>query len=191
MKYIETIKIVNGIPMNIDCHADRMRSTSGLMMPEIVVPDSFCDNVIKCRILYDSEISEISFSAYTTPKIRSLAIIESPDIEYSKKYADRRSIDNLFNKRGAKDDILIVRNGNISDTSFCNVVFESPDGLFTPDTPLLEGTKRSMLISADIIRPCRITINDLWRYNSAHLINAMLDLEDNVTVRISNIQILH
>ncbi len=60
----------------------------------------------------------------------------------------------IFLCKKTADDIIITKNGNITDSSFSNLVFESSDGaLFTPETYLLEGgTKRKFLLKNGIIR---------------------------------------
>ena len=86
--------------------------------------------------------------------------------------------------RDEADDILIVVDGYITDTSFCNVVLANDEGLFTPDLPLLKGTQRAFLIDEEIIRPRAIHINDLQLYHKVKLINAMIGL-DNPSTHIS------
>ena len=77
------------------------------------------------------------------------------------------------------DDVLIVKNGFVTDTSFSNVVFRQDDRLFTPDTFLLNGCKRQELISKGTIEERKISLDDIKSYQCCYLINAMLDIEDN------------
>lgn len=128
------------------------------------------------RIIYDeNEIKEVTFSHYKQPKIETLKLIECSNIDYHFKYEDRSKINELMLQKEDCDDILITRNGEISDTSFCNVVFQNNEGLFTPDTPLLKGTKREYLLNKGIIKERRITIDALQKYYNIILINAMVD----------------
>ena len=62
--------------------------------------------------------------------------------DYSFKFSNRKAIDDLLKFRNGCDDILIVRNGLITDTSYSNVVFRKDNMYFTPNFPLLNGTKR-------------------------------------------------
>lgn len=51
--------------------------------------------------------------------------------------------------------MLIVRDGWVTDTSFTNVVFEDAGGgLYTPETCLLEGTRRQSLLDEGRIQAC-------------------------------------
>ena len=77
----------------------------------------------------------------------------------------------------------------VTDTSFCNVVFQNEEGLFTPEHPLLKGTKRALLLDEKRITTRRISVNDLQNYHMAYLINAMIDLENPTTcIKIENIK---
>lgn len=189
--YIETIQVKDGVFINTDEHRSRMLRTIGKehALPT-EVPPTYRHGTVKCRVLYDKiTIREVTFTPYTLPSIKSLQIVECTEIDYHNKYADRSELNALMKQKGTCDDILITQNGAFTDTSFCNVVFENEEGLFTPDTPLLCGTKRAFLLKKGVLRERRITPSDLPLYNKIHLINAMIDLEDKVT--ISSLQIIN
>ena len=121
--------------------------------------------------------------------IQSLAIIENNTIDYAYKYHNRAAINELVAKRGGCDDILIIKNSLITDTSFTNVVFKDFDGtLYTPSSNLLAGTKRRKLLDAGIIYERDIHVKDIQSYAGIYLINAMIDIEDRVFVDINAIK---
>lgn len=185
MRLIETIKIVNCRCLNIDYHSSR----AGFTIPMPVIDNEFEHGVVKWRIVYGDELPiESKMTHYIKPQISSLVIVDGGSIEYSKKYENRSEIDKLKALKGNCDDVLIVKNGFVSDTSFCNIVFENRHGLFTPSTPLLKGTKRQKLIDEGVISECCIRIEDISKYSRAYLINAMIELEDNVMIQIENIK---
>ena len=173
---------------NFKYHADRAFQTSGICLPFPQVPEDKQLGVLKCRIVYDTEVSLIEFMPYMVPHIQSLKVVEASSYFYDKKCTDRSCINQLYQQMGQCDDILIAINGLIADTSFCNVVFENENGLYTPAHPLLKGTKRALLIDQTIITPCHITLDDLKHYSHVRLINAMIDL-DNPTTRFNTSQI--
>lgn len=185
MKYIETIKIENGEFCNIEYHLRRMHRTIGKTYNLITeVPEEYQHGIVKYRVLYDeNNIAEVTFSHYKQPKIETVKLIECNDIDYALKYADRSKINELMLHKGDCDDVLISRNGMITDTSFCNVIFQNDEGLFTPDTPLLKGTKRDYLLEKGIIKERRITIDVLQNYHNLILINAIMDDIKNVNIR--------
>jgi len=141
----------------------------------------------KCRILYDSEIKKIQISPYNLPEIRSLKIVEDNNIQYAYKYKNRDAIDQLVSLRKNSDDILIIKNGFVTDTSYCNIVFIKDDKLYTSNTPLLKGTKRAKLLKEGKIIEIEIKPTDIKLFQKAYLINAMIDLEDNVEISINKI----
>ena len=68
------------------------------------------------------------------------------------------------------------------------MVFENRQGFFTPDTPLLEGTKRQKLLGNKIIIETAISLENLHTFDKVYLINAMLDIEDQEGIEISKIR---
>jgi 4-amino-4-deoxychorismate lyase len=79
--------------------------------------------------------------------IESLKLVEDNTISYRHKYSDRSHLLELMNMRGDCDDILIVKDGYITDTSFSNIVFFDGDKWVTPARPLLRGTMRESLLT--------------------------------------------
>ncbi len=188
MNYVETIKIDNGRVCNYNYHQARARETTGIVLPELIIPEQYRIGVMKCRVVYDRAISLVEFMPYTLPHIQSLKIVHASHYFYDRKSTHRNEINILFEQRGACDDILIAINGMITDTSFCNTVFVSDDGLFTPQAPLLKGTKRASLLERGIIRERCISVEDIDKYKYVKLINAMIDLEhEKTTISCDNI----
>ncbi|MBE9488343.1 MAG: aminotransferase class IV [Bacteroidetes bacterium] len=187
--YIETIKIENGIVRNLEFHNKRVINTIGKtinLTPDI--PEEHKKGVVKYRVVYDiNGIKEISFSPYTIKKIRTLKIVENNDIDYSKKYENRSSLNSLLEKKETCDDIIIVKDGFVTDTSYCNIIFKNEKGLFTPSTPLLCGTKRAFLLKEGIITEKDIRSEEIKEYQHIILINAMIELTDNITIDKNNI----
>ncbi len=183
MNYIETIRIDDNVVQNICYHTARMGQNTSATLPSLEQLNPHTSGRVKCRILYDaSAIDTIEFLPYTLPTINTLRIVEASDIIYDKKYLDRGGLNDLFAMRGGCDDILISRGGLITDSYFCNVIFRRGEELYTPDTPLLAGTKRQRLIDEGVVRTCRIRRDDVATYDAIHLVNAMIDLADKVCV---------
>ena len=88
------------------------------------------------------------------------------------------------------DEILIVRDGAITDTSYSNVAFFDGRKYVTPDTFLLNGTRRQYLLGTGVLTECRITPSDLGGFERVVLINAMLGIEDDLAVPIERIRAL-
>jgi len=121
-------------------------------------------------------------------QIKSLKLVEDDKIDYRYKFADRQHLGRLFERRGDCDDILIVKNGCITDSFTANVIFSDGSRWWTPDTPLLAGTMRAKLLKEGKISECRITPNGLNKYLKAGLINAMQDIDNMPVIAIDRIR---
>lgn len=193
---IETIQVKNGVLQDINYHKQRFRKTRMKIFgckPDIDLSDfvlltpELKNGLYKCRVTYDSQIRNVEFESYKPKTIASLKIVHCNTIDYKYKYKNRSDINELYKRRKKCDDVLIVKNGYITDTSFCNVLFFDGKDWYTPSTPLLEGTKRQKLLEKNIIKEKGIKVSDLRQFRSAMLINAMLDFDLCRTIAIANV----
>lgn len=188
-QFIETIRVENGLPFNLEAHLDRMRHTRAhffniahpISRADIMPFVSPIDGIAKLRFLYDgTDIYEPTCTPYTPRQVHTLKAVESNNIEYAFKHSDRHALNQLLSLRGKCDDVLIVKNGHVTDTSFTNVAFFDGCQWVTPDTPLLAGTRRQHLLETGKIKARPIAIEDLVRYTHVALFNAMIDLGEIV-----------
>jgi 4-amino-4-deoxychorismate lyase len=202
---LETIKIENGEIRNLEYHNRRFNSSrresfgsAGEMDAGadndidlgsvITIPSELGSGVFRCRVLYRREIVKIEFLPHEDRMVKSLKLVHSDDIEYSLKYADREFLKSLFELRENCDEILIVKNGFITDTSISNIVFRLPDGSWiTPDTPLLNGTMRMNLLEAGRITEAPIRPGDLGGFTGARMINCMMGLDTGPVIEMNRI----
>lgn len=194
----ETIKIVDGIPQDLDYHQKRFersyfqmyRYLPKLNIPKILdVPDTFAVGKVKCRFCYNKLEFAFSFQKYFPKKIESLRLVHNNKINYALKYTDRSQLDLLLKRKEDCDEIIIVKNGFITDTSYANLVFCDGEEWFTPAKPLLAGTKRDKLLQNNVIQERSITVKDLPGFSKLKLINAMLDFEEQPMIDISALKI--
>lgn len=193
---IESIKIKDGVIFNLPLHQRRMNKArkdlcecrSEIVLADLInIPLQYKTGLIKCRIVYGKEIQQIQFTPYRFPSIHSLQIVHEDKLNYAYKLADRSAITTAYDKRGNADDILIIKNGYITDTSFCNVLLLKENKYFTPKTYLLNGVKRQQLLQEGKIIEIHIAPAQLKYYESIHLINAMIDIEDQININVRNI----
>lgn len=192
--FLETICILHSEIQNRQGHEERMQRTAdhfGFNTPTLpdlkkLLPQELWNTKVKCRIIYHHTIEEISFERYIPKKITSLKLIEA-SIDYSFKLADRKSLNTLLAQKDNCDEILITRNGFITDTSYSNVVFSQGKHYYTPESTLLNGTKRQKLLREGKITEKRIDRNSLLEYDRIYLINALLDIEDGISLPVINI----
>lgn len=203
-RYIETIRLENGLFHLLDLHQQRLTATvREIYGDEIIVPDIKTtlsaiadipvDGIYKCRIVYDTEIREIEFQPYTRRTVRSLKVVEADtDIDYHLKSCDRSALTSLASLKGDCDEVIILRDGLVTDTSYTNLVFHSDTGLYTPRTPLLKGVMRGSLLNQGIIHEIDIRPEDIHPDNplgitGVSLINAMLPMGSAPVIPVSEI----
>jgi len=195
-QFIESIRIENGVIGLLDYHNDRFNATRKLffcvedewdLKHFIHIPEKYKKGVVKCRIVYDLEIVNVQFSVYRPQRISHLKLQET-SINYAYKSTDRSQLEELKNLALPADEVLIVKNGKISDTSFTNIIFSKNGLWFTPDSPLLEGVRREYLLNIGRIEEHEIYPADITNFESFMLINAMLDFDENRVLPIQNIQ---
>ena len=196
MRFIETIRITDGVMDNLFYHQERMLCTSTTVfgqpidfeLSKISIPVEYRQGIVKCRVLYDNRIQEISFQHYQFRTINLLRLVDGKDIVYSLKSEDRTGLNQLYSGRGGCDEILIVKDGLLTDTSFSNVVLQDSNGLFyTPDTFLLNGTRRQQLLHDGHIQETPIPVDDLKLYEWIYIINAMIRLEDKIRIPVTQV----
>ncbi|MEZ4953811.1 MAG: aminotransferase class IV [Saprospiraceae bacterium] len=196
MLLLETIRTCNRRIENIHWHNERFNKTRKELFGEaekidlkkiIKIPADLPRSVHKCRILFNAEIQKIEFIPYQIKKIKSIELIIDDNIEYPFKYADRSALLNLKNKSLA-DEIIIVKNGLLTDTSYANLVFYDGEKWLTPATPLLPGTMRAKLIAQGKIREENIKPTDLRFFKKLKLINAMLGFGNSPEIEIGKIK---
>jgi 4-amino-4-deoxychorismate lyase len=169
----------------------------------ISIPDYVDNSVFKCRILYGKSVESVTFEKYIPKKVETLRLVDFSIAEtfledirnsekgrslvfdnYKYKYQNRELLNYLLNCRNDADDILIVKDGYLTDTSFSNIVLFKNGIWYTPDTFLLNGTCRQRLLHDKKIKEISISVDDLDDYDEIRLINAMIDIEQARIVKI-------
>lgn len=142
----------------------------------------------RCRFVYDANgVHKVEIIRAARRNIRSLQCVHADDFDYSHKFADRLRFD-LLNQNIKTDDILIIKNGFLTDTTYANIVFRDKSGhWFTPSTPLLAGTKRAQLLAENKIKAVDLRPKDISKFVEVRLINATTDLENSPKILINNI----
>jgi 4-amino-4-deoxychorismate lyase len=197
LQLIETVCWENGEFQRLALHEERMHRSMhhffGLtghphLSDVLKIPVSIMDQKVKCRITYSDKLEKVEYDPYVLRTVRSLKLLQDDSVDYSFKLINRDALNRLFELRGDSDDILIVRNGLITDSSYANVVFLKEGVWFTPESPLLQGTKREYYLRNGQIRTMPIHPDDLTQFEEARLINAMLSIEDVDPILITNIR---
>jgi 4-amino-4-deoxychorismate lyase len=91
------------------------------------------------------------------------------------KYEDRSEINALLEKHPEADDIIIIKDALVTDTSIANLCFFDGTHWLTPKRPLLHGTCRQRLLQTQKILPADIDYRSLKDFSKIAIMNAMTD----------------
>ena len=199
-QFVETIKIKNGKALALPYHQARMERTirrffpSFTSFPSIASADINLSSLIspkeemdfyKARVVYGAQgVEAIEYAPYKMKEIHSLKVVEDDSIDYTYKSTDRSALNALVAQKGDCDEIIIVKNGLITDTSFTNLALFDGNNWLTPKHPLLLGTKRAQLLEAGIIEEAELTLEDLRKTEKVSLFNAMIDFGEREVTEI-------
>ncbi len=180
--FLETIKVEDGKLFHLEYHQKRYESvlsslhvTAFQNLQSLLHPPQ--KGLYRCRVLYSDKSIAVSYHLYHKRKIEKLKLIFDDTIEYSKKYADRSQLDNNFAYKEDADDILMIKNDLVTDTSIANIAFFDGEKWLTPKNPLLKGTTRARLLDTKQIYEKNIYVHELVKYEKVALLNAMIDFD--------------
>jgi len=188
---VESIKISNARVYNIFAHNERASQTYNSLFgiekyidlrKFISVQPPYDKGLVKCRIVYNHQDFEVTYQHYNIKHFKSVKIIHDNSIDYPFKLLDRTDLDVLYAKRRDADDIIIIKDGLVTDAYYYNLIFEKNKQFYTPKTPLLHGTQRSKLLFKKIIAEKNIHVEDIVSFEKIHFINALTPLHQ-LTIR--------
>lgn len=192
--FIESVAFINQTFMNLELHNERVNKTQkeffGITQPfflekAIEIPQNLQKNQwYKCRMIYAENIVEVKFELYQPKKIESVELVFDNQIDYSFKFKNRTVFENHLNQSPC-DEMIIVKNGFITDSSYSNLIFFDGKNWITPKTYLLNGTQRQYLLKKKMITEKEIQVSDLPNFSHFKLINSMLTFENSSILEIS------
>ncbi len=180
---LESIRVMDGNPQGLYWHQLRMEtscreflgSSLEFRLDEILkVQQSYRDGLVKARVTYNAADFSVSFEHYRPKKVRSLKLVWADELDYAFKYQDRTQIDRYYATRGRCDDVLFVKNGLITDSSYANILLYDGKQWHTPRYPLLAGTERAQILYRNAVKLTDIRPEELPLYQGFQLINAMM-----------------
>ncbi|WP_294955044.1 aminotransferase class IV family protein [Sulfurovum sp.] len=176
---LETIKAEDGEILNLPYHQKRCnQSRSSLLGTQDTLDLSLLikpprKGLYRCRVIYDTHIRHIEYLPYIPKAIHSLRVVSSA-LDYSYKYADRTGFTMLLEENRDVDEIIIEKEGLLTDTTISNIAFYDGKIWVTPQTPLLHGTMRAKLLDEGFLTAKDITKEALPGYTQVALMNAMI-----------------
>lgn len=194
-RFIESIKIEDQKIFLADYHQKRINETFAHFAKEgsLDVVKIFKnlehdeDGLYKLRIAYDLDRNyRTQLIPYAVSEISDFYLVENNTYNYSFKFEDRTELESMKRMAGA-EEIIIVRNNHITDTSFSNLLFLKNRTWYTPSTYLLNGVMRRHLLDARKIKETEITLQNIGEFTHFQIINALNDFDDMFVYPINKI----
>ncbi len=136
------------------------------------------DGLYKLRIVYDLNRNfKHQMIPYAIPEIENFQLVENNSYDYSFKFEDRKEFEKMKTK-AKTEEIIIVKNNHITDTSYTNILFLKGETWYTPATYLLNGVMRQHLLKEKKIKEAEITLQNIREFSHFQLINSMNDFDD-------------
>lgn len=185
-QFIESIKVEDQEIFLLELHQKRVNQTFSNFGKEDSIDLSKIyknlqhdeDGLFKLRISYDLDKRiRTQMIPYAIPEIHDFQLVENNSFDYSFKFEDRKELDKMKMK-SKSEEIIIVKNNHITDTSFSNLLFLKGKEWFTPTTYLLNGVQRQHLLKQKKIKEAEITLQNIKQFSHFQLINALNDFDD-------------
>jgi len=193
MEFIETLLIKNGEIQNLKYHLNRMEKTFKYFkwkINKLRIENGEWRINDELRIENGEWRIRITYNQYGIQKIETFPIkkrifkkfkIVKIDFDYKFKYKNRKQFSILNSQFSIYDELILVKNNLITDTTISNLAFFTGKEWITPKFPLLKGTKREELIQKNFLKEENIHTSDLKFFKKIALINAILgffEIED-------------
>ncbi len=183
MMLLETVRIEDGKPCNIKQHNRRFNRTRKELFGieedfdlKKVISPPIKEGIFRCRITYKDKILAIEYIPYKPKTFHKFKIIQS-DIDYKYKYINRMGLEQLKAESLPFDDIIIEKDGFLTDTTIANIAFYDGDFWLTPQKPLLEGTMRNKLLEEGKLIEGDIRQENLDMFSHFAIMNAMVGFQ--------------
>ena len=183
-QFIETIKLSDGRVFHLAYHQERVCNTFLRFFPnqKVLLLSDIIENIAlptqgkhKIRIVYGCERPSVEVLPYQVKPITTIKCVEADFLDYSYKFLDRTFLNTLKESAGT-DEVIFVKDGKVTDSSYANIIFFDGRQWLTPSTFLLNGTCRQRLLKEGKIKEAPIHCTDIHHFEQIGFINAMLDI---------------
>ncbi len=194
-QFIESIKVEDQEIFLLDFHQKRVDQTFAHFGKEGSIDlakiykhlEHDEDGLFKLRLVYDLDKKvRTQMIPYAIPEIEDFQLVENNSFDYSFKSEDRKELEKMKMKSKA-EEIIIVKNNHITDTSYSNLLFLKGKDWFTPSTYLLNGVQRQNLLKHKKIKETEITLQNMKQFSHFQIINALNDFDENFVYPLDRI----
>lgn len=185
-RFIESIKIEDQEIFNLDLHQKRVDATFsffgkdetldiGKIFEDLKLEE---DGLYKLRIVYDLDKKFSSrMIPYAYSQKTEFALVVNNTLDYSYKFEDRKVFDLMKNK-AKSEEIIIVKNNHITDSSYANLLFLKDKQWYAPNTYLLNGVQRQQLLKTKKVKETNINLQNLKTFSHFQMVNAMIGFNE-------------
>lgn len=191
--FLETICISNGKAQHLDYHQLRVNETFESFFPEwepfelleeiekIKLPS---EGVHRLRITYTEDPQTIEIFPYIEKNIQTFKLIDSGEIDYGFKWADRAFFQQILDQHPEVDEVIFHKDGIIQDCTIANLAFLKDGNWYTPEAPMHWGTTRARLLVEDQVEETDILVSELGQYERICLLNVFrpLSMENSIAI---------
>jgi 4-amino-4-deoxychorismate lyase len=144
-----------------------------------MIPCEKKEGLYKVKVVYAKYLESVTIDNYIVKDHYKIKLLEKPEIFYDFKFLDRGTLEEDIN--ADFDDVIFLKNGELTDASYSNLAFFDGKSWFTPKNCLLHGIKRKFLLDSGIITEKQIKKEDIQGFQKIAFINAMRDFEKMYT----------
>jgi len=203
---LETMRLEDGELQRREFHQRRLERSSldcfgepphwSLEQAIAGLPDRKRPGRWKLRLSYTSRAWKLEALSYEIRRPRRLYAVEAGALDYRHKFLDRSGIGRLRSECAHRHrldpadsswDLLLVHEGQILEGSYAALVCRLDGTLRTPEKPLLSSTRIAAYLEERRVLPAPLTLEELLRADGIWLVNAMIDLEDEVRIASQDI----
>jgi 4-amino-4-deoxychorismate lyase len=183
-RFFEIIKLADGQLSHISNHQTRINRTFTIHFPdshpfsiekilnETKLPST---GLFKIRISYSEDEVNTEVQPYSARKISTLKLVNINTTPSFFKSEIRDLISEAVSRKENCDDIIMVSNNLLTDTSYANIALFDGKKWFTPRKPYLYGSHRDALLDNGEIEEKDIPANEIYSYSKIRIFNAMLE----------------
>lgn len=183
-QFIESIKLLNGDVYHLAYHQERVCRTFSHFFPseKVLSLQEIISKIAlpaigkyKIRIVYSKDNLIVEIHPYHIKPINTIKCVNADEYDYSYKFLNREFLNTLKQTSGA-DEVIFLKNGKVTDSSYANIIFFDGKQWLTPSFFLLNGTCRQRLLNEGKITEVPIYYTDIQNFEQIGFINAMLDI---------------
>ena len=176
-QFIESIKLLNGDVYHLAYHQERVCRTFSHFFPseKVLSLQEIISKIAlpaigkyKIRIVYSKDNPIVEIHPYHIKPINTIKCVNADEYDYSYKFLNREFL-NILKQTSGADEVIFIKNGKVTDSSYANIIFFDGKQWITPSTFL-------RLLNEGKITEAPIHYTDIQNFEQIGFINAMLDM---------------